>query len=313
MTTPTSLNDTFGSLPAVVSSLSSAISSLQPQLASSDLNLTQLSSLLEELAVSLSPILSTLTTAQVWAPEIWAIVLLFLVITVYKVSYTFLMRRSILLRAREFAQRGITGKAEGEGYEGKIVDDGMRRNEELRADHELRKKALGIIGHTWNFIIGSVGLALQLVAWRLLVVPTEVFVQRDARLIFATCKLILISYGAELLFCEPHSYILLHHFFTAGVLVAGMVAAYKTNAPMVLRLGTYWILQATLEQTTYGAMIAYHGSNYITMTDGNPRTATTLLNIAAVLMNVTKWIGYPQKLGPIVFVIYCQLRSVLLS
>ncbi|KAI5475567.1 hypothetical protein MNV49_001163 [Pseudohyphozyma bogoriensis] len=277
-------NLTIDALPSVVASLTAAISALPSNLVGPDVNLTALATLLGQLSASLEPVLPSLAVAEVealytnatWLTENLESVSATLEVEFYGPmlrsvsretliqyivfgstkfsitsvwapaisSYGFLMRRSAISRARNAAVLNKSTHASVAESNAKV-------------ELELARKATGMITHGWNLFIGTVAFALQLYAWRLWVLPMTPFRASDGKALMAVVNLVLLSYGAELLFSQPHWYIVAHHFMSCAVPVVGIIAAYKTNTPQILRLGAFWMLQATIEQPTYAAMLSH--------------------------------------------------------
>lgn len=98
----------------------------------------------------------------------------------------------------------------------------------------------------------------------------------DIQYLSFAMKLLLAGYAADLLFGEVHLSIYLHHIFTFALLLVGQLAVFhagsechdfsvlllssdadpRATAPKFFRCAQYLILQATLEQTTYAAMVS---------------------------------------------------------
>jgi hypothetical protein len=64
------------------------------------------------------------------------------------------------------------------------------------------------------------------------------------------------------------------------------------------------LLQATLEQSTYLAMVAYHFSTYLRTQNHRPDLQTVCLKIAHKLLVFTTWITWAQKMVPAAFALY---------
>lgn len=64
------------------------------------------------------------------------------------------------------------------------------------------------------------------------------------------------------------------------------------------------LLQATLEQSTYLAMVAYHFSTYVRIQNHRPNLQTVCLKIAHKLLVFTTWITWAQKMVPAAFALY---------
>ncbi|GJN88335.1 hypothetical protein Rhopal_001300-T1 [Rhodotorula paludigena] len=283
-------------VPAAVEALSSALAGLPTNL--SGTNLTLLSSLLSDLADTLTPLLPTLAAAQretlltnatflaaqldqlgevtsqiplsdvegaspadlqamvlmgttrydvftFWAPDIWGITWLFGVAALLKAAVVILVNRMAVRRATLKASRN-TG-----------VDDA----EASRA--AIMKPAKAALGHLLNLVVSIIAIILQLVGWRLFVIPGTAIRMNDFRCQMAAIKALLVGYGADLLFGDLRPEIFLHHFMTFILLFVGQLAAFQTKSPKFFRFAQWILLQATLEQSTYAAMVAYHLSNYL--------------------------------------------------
>ncbi|GJN88336.1 hypothetical protein Rhopal_001301-T1 [Rhodotorula paludigena] len=306
---------TAESVPAAVEALSSALGGLSSNL--SPANLTLLSSLLSEFADSLSPSLPTLAAAQqeallsnttfltaqldelgavtaqiplsdlqkaspadlqaliligttrydvftFWAPDIWAITWLFGVAALLKVAVVLLVNRKAVKRTA-VVQRG----------KGVVEDVELSRA-------ALMKPAKAALGHMLNLVVSIVAIILQLLAYRLFVLPGGPIRMSDFRYLMAAIKALLIGYGSDLLFGDLRPEIFLHHFMTFILLFVGQLAAFQTKS-------------------TYAAMAAYHLYNYLRVQDHRIGMQSSLLRTAYALLRFTRWITFPQKVVPAAF------------
>ncbi|GAA5999377.1 uncharacterized protein JCM10292_001244 [Rhodotorula paludigena] len=325
---------TAESVPAAVEALSSALGGLPSNL--SPANLTLLSSLLSEFADSLSPSLPTLAAAQqeallsnttfltaqldelgavtaqiplsdlqkgspadlqaliligttrydvftFWAPDIWAITWLFGVAALLKVAVVALVNRKAVKRT------AVVQRGKG------VVDD----IELSRA--ALTKPAKAALGHILNLVVSIIAIILQLLAYRLFVLPGGPIRMSDFRFLMAAIKALLIGYGSDLLFGDLRPEIFLHHFMTFILLFVGQLAAFQTKSPKFFRFAQWILLHATLEQSTYAAMAAYHLYNYLRVQDHRLGMQSSLLRSAYAMLRFTRWITFPQKVVPAAF------------
>ncbi|BGP46288.1 hypothetical protein JCM10450v2_002130 [Rhodotorula kratochvilovae] len=333
--------ETAASIPSAVSTLSSALSALPPNL--SHTNLTLLSSLLAGFSADLAPLLPSLAAAQqealltnttflagqlsqlgavtaqippgdvagaspddlvsiieigttrysiltFWAPEVWAIVIAYGIAAALKVALTVLVSRWALKRAGQVAAT-------------------QGRSEDREANRAaVMKPAKACLGHALNLIASTIALILQLIAWRLFVLPSAPVRMSDIRYLSIAMKTLLVGYAADLLFGDLRPEIFLHHFFTFALLFVGQLAAFQTKSPKFFRLAQYLILQATTEQSTYSSMVAYHYYNYLRVQDYRPQLQQRLLRITYKLLRFTRWITFPQKLAPCAFAVYWLAR-----
>ncbi|GAA5835745.1 hypothetical protein JCM9279_004635 [Rhodotorula babjevae] len=333
--------ETAAALPSVFETLSTTLSSLPANLAQT--NLSQLSDLLHSFAADLAPLVPSLSAAQqealltngtflaqqlaqlsavtaqippgdvdgaspedlvaiieigstrysiltLWQPEVWAIVLSFGIAAVLKLAVTVMVTGKVLKRAGLVAQK-----------------QGRSEDREANRAHVL-KPAKAMLGHALNLVASTVALVLQLIAWRLFVLPSAPVRMADIRLLSVAMKTLLVGYAADLLFGDLRPEIFLHHFFTFALLFVGQLAAFQTKSPKFFRLAQYLILQATTEQTTYASMVAYHCYNYLRVQDYRPRLQRRLLVATHKLLRFTRYITFPQKLLPCAFAVYWLAR-----
>ncbi|GAA5926640.1 hypothetical protein JCM10213_002408 [Rhodosporidiobolus nylandii] len=331
--------DTIAALPSVVASLSASLVSLPASLTSA--NLTLLSSLLSTLTSDLAPILPTLALDQqeqlvtnstwlsaqlsslsaltasiptddlqhtshgdlvamiqtgatryniwtLWAPELWAVTLMFSVACAGKICLSILLNCTAIRRSRVvLEEKGFIG----------IEQDLVRAR--------LQKPARAALGHLLNLVVGTAALVLQLMAWRLFVLGKHEPIRfRDVQYFSAAIKILLVGYGADLLFGDVRPEIYLHHFFTFALLFVGQLAVFETKSPKFFRMAQYLILQATTEQTTYLAMVCYHISTYLRLQNHRPSLQKRLLKATWLLLSFTKVITFPQKIAPALFALY---------
>ncbi|GAA6001272.1 hypothetical protein JCM10207_007496 [Rhodosporidiobolus poonsookiae] len=337
-------NQTAAYLPTALDNLRSALSALPSSLTSA--NLTLLSSLLDTLSADLSPALPSLSAVQqealltnttyltsqlsqlsaltaqipaadvaaaspadlvaiieigttrydvltVWAPELWAVVLAFAIAAGLKATTAVLVRRGSVRRAQE------------------VLDDerqGGAKPSRVEAEQAVKRPAKSALGHLLNLTLGTFALVLQLLAWRLFVLPSTPYRFSDIRYLLAAIKVLLVGYAADLLFGDLRPEILLHHFFTLALLGIGEIAAFQTKSPKFFRLAQWLILQATTEQSTYFAMACYHLSTYYRAQGSRPTARRRLLTIAYYALRFTRWITFPQKIVPAAFAFYWLAR-----
>ncbi|GAA5835762.1 hypothetical protein JCM9279_004640 [Rhodotorula babjevae] len=329
---------TIEQLPAVVASLGAALTSLPTTLTS--VNTSLLSSLFSSLASDLEPALPSLGAAQqeallsnttwlaaqsgqlsaftaqlppaelqqlshdsllqlikiastrytllsVSAPEIWSVLFVFAIAVVAKVGLCILVspaaiRRSQAVLAKKYGQE---------------IDRDLARA-------KIHKPARAALGHLFNLVIATVALALQLIAWRLFVLPHQPIRYDDYTWFSLALKIVLIGYGADLLFGDVRPEIYLHHFFTFALLFIGQIAVYETKSPKFFRMAQYLILQATCEQSTYAAMVLYHLVTYLKAQEHRPTLQHRLLRCSHALLVFTKGVTWLQKFVPAAFALY---------
>ncbi|TNY17102.1 Proteophosphoglycan ppg4, partial [Rhodotorula diobovata] len=333
---------TIEALPAVVASLGATLTSLPATLTS--VNTSLLSSLFSELALDLEPALPSLGAAQqeallsnttwlaaqsgqlsavaaqlppaelrdlshdsllqlikiastrysimtVHAPEIWSTLLLFAIAAGTKVALCALLSSTAICRAQDVLCKRLGGEADRD-----------------LARAKLQKPARAALGHLSNLLLGTVALVMQLVAWRLFVLPSQPIQYADYAWFSLALKLVLVGYGADLLFGDVRPEIYLHHFFTFALLFVGQLAVFETKSPKFFRLAQYLILQATTEQSTYASMVAYHFYNYLRVQNHRPQLQRRLLVVTHTLLRFTRYITFPQKLVPCAFAVYWLAR-----
>ncbi|GAA5914076.1 hypothetical protein JCM8208_005134 [Rhodotorula glutinis] len=333
--------ETAASLPSVFETLSSTLSSLPANLAQT--NLSQLSDLLHSFAADLAPLVPSLSAAQqealltngtflaqqlgqlsavtaqippgdvdgaqpqdlvaiveigstrydiltFWAPEVWAIVISFGIAAVLKLAVT------VMITGRSLKRAGVVAQKQG-------------RSEDREANRAaVLKPAKAMLGHALNLVVSTIALVLQLIAWRLFVLPSAPVRMNDIRLLSIAMKTLLVGYAADLLFGDLRPEIFLHHFFTFALLFVGQLAAFQTKSPKFFRLAQWLILQATTEQTTYASMVAYHYYNYLRVQIHRPQLQRRLLVVTHNLLRFTRYITFPQKLLPCAFAVYWLAR-----
>lgn len=74
--------------------------------------------------------------------------------------------------------------------------------------------------------------------------------------------------------------------------------------PKFFRFAQSMLLQATLEQSTYLAMAAYHFSTYLPIQDHRPDLQIVCLKIAHKSLVFTTWTTWAQKIVPVVSALY---------
>ncbi|BGP60467.1 hypothetical protein NBRC10512_005588 [Rhodotorula toruloides] len=330
---------TIDALPKVVASFGAAVSSLPSQLISST-DVPLLSSQLSHLASDLSPALSTLGAAQqealltnatwlagqtsqlsslvarlpaaervstshdellaliqiastrydlltVWTPDVWSLLFLFLVAILLKTILALSLSPAAIRRARG-ALRGKYGVD---------LDGDIARS-------ALQKPARSALGHLLNLLVSIAALTFQLLAWRLFVLGSEPMRLLDYQYFLIALKLVLLGYAVDLVFGDVRPEIFLHHTFTFLLMFVGQLAAYETKSPKFFRFAQYMLLQATLEQSTYLAMVAYHISTYLRTQDHRPDLQALCVKAAHKLLVFTTWITWVQKMGPAAFALY---------
>ncbi|GAA5835737.1 hypothetical protein JCM9279_004633 [Rhodotorula babjevae] len=114
-----------------------------------------------------------------WQPEVWAIVLSFGIAAVLKLAVTVMVTGKVLKRAGLLAQK-----------------QGRSDDREANRAHVL-KPAKAMLGHALNLVASTVALVLQLIAWRLFVLPSAPVRMADIRLLSVAMKTLLVGYAAE--------------------------------------------------------------------------------------------------------------------
>ncbi|GAA5951545.1 hypothetical protein JCM8115_005173 [Rhodotorula mucilaginosa] len=229
----------------------------------------------------------------VWAPDVWAIVVLFVAAAFLKLALVGMLTPQAI------------GRAERAAESSSVAPEKPSREERELARSRLQKPARAALGHALNLIISTIVIVLQAMAWRLFVLPNTPIRPLDAKLMTAAVKLLLTGYAADLLFGDLRAEIFLHHFFTFALLFIGQLAAFKCQGELVTLFPAY---RGTLEQTTYASMVAWHTSTYLRLQDHRPSLQRHLLKAAYCLMTVTKFITFPQKFAPAGFALYWLAR-----
>ncbi|GAA5992498.1 hypothetical protein JCM10908_000850 [Rhodotorula pacifica] len=232
----------------------------------------------------------------VWAPECWAIVSAFVMASLLKIALV------MMLTPRAVARAARVNAPSSVGQEKPSSD--AREVARMR----LQKPARAALGHALNLVVSTLAIVLQVMAWRLFVLPATPVRLIDIKLMSSAMKLLLVGYAADLLFGDLRSEIFLHHFFTFALLFVGQVSAFKCQDPRFFRLAQYLLLQGTLEQTTYASMVLWHTSTYLRLQDHRPGLQRHLMKTAYHLMTVTKVITFPQKFAPAGFALYWLAR-----
>ncbi|GAA6021009.1 hypothetical protein JCM10207_003887 [Rhodosporidiobolus poonsookiae] len=330
---------TIAALPAVVDSLTSSLVSLPPSLTST--NLTLLSTLLSSFANDVAPVLPDLAGDQqeallsnstwlaeqtsqlaalaaqlpasdveqashadlvamiqmayrrysiwtLWSPDLWTITLLYLIGTICKVALVGLLSPAAISRTHRVLEddKGLVG-----------VDRELARA-------VLQKPARTMLGNVLCQCTGTAALVFQLMAWRFFALPAEHMRMEDVMYMFTALKLVLIGYGAELLFTDQRPAVYLHHGFTFILLFIGQLAVYETKNPKFFFLANWLLLQATTGQILYCGLIFYPCYQYLRVQNYRPDLQRRLLHATYGCLWITKWILIPQKLIPAAFCLY---------
>jgi len=225
------------------------------------------------------------TLLSVSAPEIWSVLFVFGIAILAKVGLCILVspaaiRRSQAVLAKKYGQEVDRDLARAKIHKparAACVASSSLLVEPSRArtDLDLVRNSLG---HLSNLIIATIALVLQLIAWRLFALPHQPIRYDDYTWFSLALKIVLIGYGADLLFGDVRPEIYLHHFFTFALLFIGQIAVYETKSahlplpplgaprlseltklsplagPKFFRMAQYLILQATCEQSTCVAL-----------------------------------------------------------
>ncbi|KZS90834.1 hypothetical protein SISNIDRAFT_488122 [Sistotremastrum niveocremeum HHB9708] len=231
-----------------------------------------------------------------WAPETWSVLFVFMYAVAAKMTLVLLVPK-----IRRSPPSTTLPTLEKSGSVGDTTTRTMSP-EKIRIDAEQRVRAM--YRHASNLLMSTIVLVIQLCGYRLFGVPGTFIRVEDYRLVVLAIKLILLPYGLELLFSDPHSHIYLHHILTFGLLFVGQLTAYETKDLLLARITQWWILQASTEQATYFGMLCFHTSAYLQVLDSRPRLRQNLLVVASRSMTFASWIAYPQKFIPIGFAIY---------
>ncbi|GAA6013316.1 hypothetical protein JCM8202_003105 [Rhodotorula sphaerocarpa] len=234
----------------------------------------------------------------VWAPECWAVVLMFGIAAGLKVALVLLLQRKAIERVVKVSSLALT--------HGEDTKPSVEAREIARV--QLQKPARAALGHALNLIMSTAVLVLQLLAWRMFVLPSTLVRLLDVKLLSGAIKILLVTYASDLLFGDLRPEIFLHHFFTFALLFVGQLAAHECEDPLFFRLAQYLLLQATLEQTTYASMTAWHLASWLRVQEHRPALQLSLMRAAARLMAVSRAITFPQKFVPAAFALYWLAR-----
>ncbi|KAM0787048.1 hypothetical protein ACM66B_006313 [Microbotryomycetes sp. NB124-2] len=229
------------------------------------------------------------TIMTLWAPEVWAILLMFLFAFACKLLCAVMVRPRAVERARIASV--------GHGKDTVMLDREMARM-------KLAKPAKAMIGHVMNLLVSTFVLCLQLAAYRMFALPSQPMRFLDVRLVLVSIKLLSVAYAVDLSFGDVNPEIIFHHIFTFSLYLAGQICAYKTNSPKFFRLANWLTLQATLEQPTYLAMVCYHAATFLRLQGSKEQLQRTLLKWCYRSLVLTKWITYPQKIAPAILALY---------
>ncbi|GAA6011648.1 hypothetical protein JCM11491_004720 [Sporobolomyces phaffii] len=332
-----------GTLPAVIHDLSSSISSLPAQL--STVNTTLLSALLSTLSDELRPVAPSLSVGlqqkllsdsdfvkshiselgglvaripdktleksstvdvaslirlfndrytiwTVYSPDLWAILLLFSIAVAVKLATNVALDKGSIARAqRVFAEQN----------KGVVVKEEIARG-------ILRRPVISAIGRGLNLVASLIALGLQLSAWHIFVISSTsepVRFDEVARLYLAL-KILLVSYGADLLVGDYPYGSYLHHIFTFVLMGVGQITVVETSNPHFYRLAQWLVLQGTALPTTFLSLFFYHTRAYFAAQGlgYRPQLQRNLLKGAYHTLRVTKYLCYAQKFIPALFSIY---------
>ncbi|BGP54105.1 hypothetical protein JCM8202v2_001679 [Rhodotorula sphaerocarpa] len=292
--------ETAADIPGAIEQLAAAISSVPPPILT--VNQTLLSSLLAEVAQDLAPVWPSLAQAQeealltnstflasqldslsallarsradwthasradvlalieisatryniwtVWAPECWAVVLMFGIAAGLKVALVLLLQRKAIERVVKVSSLALT--------HGEDTKPSVEAREIARVQLQKPARAACLV--------------------RLL----------DVKLLSGAIKILLVTYASDLLFGD-------------------LRPEYAFN-PLFFRLAQYLLLQATLEQTTYASMTAWHLASWLRVQEHRPALQLSLMRAAARLMAVSRAITFPQKFVPAAFALYWLAR-----
>ncbi|ORY88610.1 hypothetical protein BCR35DRAFT_263328 [Leucosporidium creatinivorum] len=220
---------------------------------------------------------------MLWSPDLYAIMTAFAIAIFAKIALMMLVTRKSVNRVRNYAME-----------EGKVAMD----SETARA--RLVKPAKAAISHILNLVVATVGLGLQLAAYRAFVIPGMPFRLDDLKYLTVAVRTILVCYAADFLLGleSMNPEVVFHHCMTLGLLGCGQIIVFKTHSPKFFRLCAYLLLQATAEQTTYLAMACYHSATLLARQNHRPDQQRRLLRISWYSLRISKFITYPQKLVP---------------
>ncbi|KAK4056164.1 hypothetical protein OIO90_002895 [Microbotryomycetes sp. JL221] len=313
---PTSLSNSLLQLPQLLSTLSQDVSNLTPSLSTivnqkqietilldSETSITTLNQLLNQVPNNdieasdhdtLIALIQIGTTKYdimtMWSPDVWSIMVMFILALICKIMTLLFVNKKAIARV-EFEMSNSMKTFQ------------TKQDQEL-IKLKLMKPTKAMIGHGLNAIMSTLVLAFQIAAWRLFVLPQQPMRFNDVRYLCVAMKLLTIGYAVDITFGDVNGEIILHHLFTFGLLMAGQICVFETRSPKFFRLANWLILQATLEQPTYVAMMCYHASTRLKLQQHRSNLQKLLLKISYVNLVLTKWITFPQKIVPAVMSLY---------
>ncbi|KAM0753809.1 hypothetical protein T439DRAFT_370603, partial [Meredithblackwellia eburnea MCA 4105] len=222
-----------------------------------------------------------------WAPDSWAIGLLFLLALLQQLLMRLLLRKKCVERVRQTGLKNEQALMTPESAEAIL-------------EHPVR----GAIGHGFNMILATIALVLQMNAWNLFIVPEMSMVPEDVKYLYGAIKIVLVGYGAELLFARSHIEIWAHHLLAFGLFFVGEMAQFETQSPKIFRMAQWMLLQATTDQLMYLAMLFFHLSVYVRLQDIPNSSEHGLLSASWLTMVSSAALGFPLKLVPAGFGFY---------
>ncbi|GAA5821278.1 hypothetical protein JCM10212_006268 [Sporobolomyces blumeae] len=231
------------------------------------------------------------TIWDLWTPDIWTLLVFFVIAISAKVLGTFGLRRSAVVR---------TQKALAVKY-GHDVEYEVARS-------VLKKYVGSILGWILNIVIEGTCLILQLYAWRLLAITSQPVRLTDIYFIFTVIKLLLIGYAADMLLGDHGADVYLHHCFSFILLFVGQCAFFQTHNPLFFRLASWMLLQATLIIPIYIGLGLIQLQRYYQLQDYRPDHQNAFLRWAYYTLRLTSIVYIPQKVVPAAFCLYWLVK-----
>ncbi|GAA5931468.1 uncharacterized protein JCM15063_001476 [Sporobolomyces koalae] len=227
------------------------------------------------------------TIWQIWSPDVWTLLLFFFIAIVAKVLFNVGLNKRAVERTR-------VAMSAQYGHE---VETDVART-------VLRKNVGSILGWILNITVETTCLILQLCAWRLFAINSEMVRIRDIQILLIVIKTLLISYIADLLLGDHGADVYLHHVFSFILLFVGQCTFFDTHNPLFFRLATWMLLQATLIIPIYVGLGLIQVQRYYQLQNYKPQDQLKFLGWSHKFLRVTSWVYIPQKLIPAAFCLY---------
>ncbi|GAA5904052.1 uncharacterized protein JCM6883_002067 [Sporobolomyces salmoneus] len=224
---------------------------------------------------------------KIWTPDLWSLLLFFIICISIKLSYQFLLDKTAIKRTQD------------------VLSEKWSHQVEIDVARSVLKKPLSYtLAWILTITIETTCLILQCCAWRLWKLDDEPLRPRDLQFILSIIKLLLIGYCVDLLMAEKSYDIYLHHCFSFILLFVGQCTLYSTEDTIFPRLANWMILQATLALPLYFGLGLVSLEKFLHVQDYKIGLQKRVLKYAYYFMRFMTWIYIPQKVVPAAFCLY---------